>query len=88
MNTRWSKGSAAKACAAATAPPHTATSSSAKQSASRARTASVVRGVYSDILISARLPAASAAISGPSARYTGKFHGAMMPTTPFGWYIT
>ena len=41
-------------------------------------------GVASDGLIIARLPAASTPASGMNARFTGKFHGLMMPTTPLG----
>ena len=45
-----------------------------------------VRGVSSDGLMSARLPAASTPASGLKARLMGKFQGLMMPTTPRGWY--
>ncbi len=31
-----------------------------------------------------RLPAAKAPIIGAMVSWTGKFHGAMIPTTPFG----
>ena len=39
----------------------------------------------SDVLIMTRLPAASAEVSGPTARFTGKLNGTMIPTQPFGW---
>src|ERR1700678_1386980 len=47
-----------------------------------------VAGVYSDGLIIARLPAASTPASGAKVRFTGKFHGLMIPTTPLGWKRT
>jgi hypothetical protein len=49
---------------------------------------SEVRGVSSDGLSSARLPAANTPASGPNERLIGKFQGLMMPTTPSGWYST
>src|SRR5215468_9288575 len=49
---------------------------------------SEVRGVNSDGLIIARLPAANTPASGVNVRFTGKFHGLMTPTTPFGWNWT
>src|SRR5215471_10441362 len=44
-----------------------------------------VRGVNSDGLTIARLPAAKTPASGVKVRFTGKFQGLMMPTTPLGW---
>ena len=85
VKTRWLKGRCENACACATSPPKTATSSSAKPSASIFASNSVERGDSSDILIITRLPAASAATSGPTDRYSGKFHAPMTPTTPLGW---
>nr|CRL70341.1 hypothetical protein CPGR_01576 [Mycolicibacterium malmesburyense] len=43
-----------------------------------------MRGVISDILIITRLPAAKAAAAGSTTRFSGKFHGPMIPTTPSG----
>ena len=48
-------------------------------------TTSAVRGQNSEVLISARLPAAMAPTSGDSVSSTGTFHGPMMPITPRGW---
>ncbi len=45
---------------------------------------SEVRGVNSDGLIITRLPAAKMPASGEKVRLTGKFHGEITPTTPFG----
>ena len=44
-----------------------------------------VAGVNSDGLIIARLPAASTPANGAKVRFTGKFQGLIMPTTPLGW---
>src|SRR3954454_15038286 len=41
-------------------------------------------GVYSDGLMTTRLPAASISTSGPTERSKGKFQGTMLPTTPLG----
>ena len=71
VNSRWSNGRLAKACASATSPNATCASPPGKASASSVATAAAVRGVYSLILINTRLPAASASTSGPKARYSG-----------------
>ena len=42
-------------------------------------------GVSSDILSIARFPAATAEVSGPTARLMGKLKGTMIPTQPLGW---
>ena len=48
------------------------------------RSSSAQAGVYSDGLITTRLPAASISTSGPTERSNGKFQGTMLPTTPLG----
>ena len=52
------------------------------------RSSSAHAGVYSEGLITTRLPAASISTSGPTERSNGKFQGTMLPTTPFGWGCT
>ncbi|GJD44931.1 hypothetical protein AFCDBAGC_2800 [Methylobacterium cerastii] len=64
VNSRWSKGSAEKALAPSAPPVTTATSSASKYSATLALSRALRRGVSSDGLIRARLPAASAATKG------------------------
>ncbi len=44
--------------------------------------------MYSDGLIITRLPAASTPARGVKVRFTGKFHGLMIPITPLGWKRT
>src|SRR5207248_1041991 len=44
-----------------------------------------VRGVTSDGLPTTQLPAASAGAIFQVNRYSGRFHGEMLPTTPSGW---
>ena len=68
VNMMWLNGSAVKALGSANSAPTTATSSSWKISPSMRVSSALVAGVISDILIITRLPAASAAISGPTAR--------------------
>ena len=48
------------------------------------QTDALVCGVISDGLITTQLPAAMAETTGPRVRFTGKFHGEMTRTTPFG----
>ena len=52
------------------------------------RRTSAQAGVYSDGLMTTRLPAASISTSGPTERSNGKFQGTMFPTTPLGWGMT
>ena len=47
-------------------------------------TFNVDSGVYGEGFSTTVLPVYSAETSGPSARFTGAFHGVMMPTTPSG----
>ena len=68
----------------AASPVTTATSSGANVLAMRSCISAEVRGVSSDGLIRARLPAARTLARGAKTRKTGKFHGAMIPTTPLG----
>jgi hypothetical protein len=68
VKTIWSKASALKAPASSRGSVTRATSSSAKISASIRRNTAAVAGLSSAILIITRLPAASAAASGPMAR--------------------
>ncbi len=82
---RWSKGRPANAWPTSGPPGKQAISSSVKASANISAISCAVAGVYSDGLIIARLPAASTPASGAKVRFTGKFHGLMIPTTPFGW---
>ena len=84
VKTRWSNGSSLNALPSSGPPVTTATSSSSKAAAISCFISSDVAGVYSDGLIIARFPAASTPASGAKVRFTGKFHGLMMPTTPFG----
>ena len=88
VKTRWSKGNSEKAWPTSGPPGNTAISSSVKSSANMCAISSEVAGVYSDGLIIARLPAASTPARGAKVRFTGKFHGLMMPTTPLGWKRT
>ena len=85
---RWSKASEEKAWPTSGPPVTTATSSSEKAPANILAIRSEVAGVNSDGLIIARLPAASTPASGAKVRFTGKFQGLMIPTTPFGWKRT
>ena len=71
VNSRWSKGRLANSRATSASPLTTAISSGAKASPTSRANSSAKRGVYSDCLSIARLPAASAAVSGPAARYSG-----------------
>ena len=88
VNTRWSKARSEKACPTSGPPGNTAISSSSNASANILAISSEVAGVNSDGLIIARLPAASTPASGAKVRFTGKFQGLMMPTTPLGWKRT
>ena len=81
---RWSKGSSEKALPTSAPPVTTAISASSKCCANSCFISAEVAGVNSDGLIIARLPAASTPASGEKVRFTGKFQGAMMPTTPLG----
>ena len=85
VNSRWSKGSEANSCETSISPPTATTFSGEKRSASRRDSSSPVAGVNSEVLIITRFPAASAEVSGPMARFTGKLNGTMIPTQPFGW---
>ena len=67
VKSRWSNGSATKARATAASPVTTASSSAAKRSATARCNSAAQRGVTSDTLTIARLPAASAATAGPIA---------------------
>ena len=61
--------------------------SPASRASSPRRTA--VSGVSSAGLISTALPAASAGAKPHDAIVIGKFHGTMIPTTPYGsWKVT
>ena len=68
VNTMWSKGRAVNSPGSSSSSPTTATWSSLNASASRRRRQALVAGVASGIFTITRLPAASAAASGPSAR--------------------
>ena len=82
---RWSNASFEKAVPTSTPPVNTAISSSAKYLGTASANTSATRSVYSDGLIMARLPAANIPAIGTITMPTGKFQGAMTPTTPFGW---
>ena len=71
VNIRWSKGSAAKALPTTASPVTTWTSSGAKIPATAVRRAAENCGVSSEGFTIARLPAASAPISGASASCSG-----------------
>ena len=84
VKTRWSKARPAKAWPTS-GPPVITTISSGENTEPNIRSMSAeVAGVYSDGLIIARLPAARTPARGVKVRFTGKFQGLMMPTTPFG----
>ena len=59
--------------------------SAGNRSSTRRASSSPTWGVSSDILSMARFPAASADVSGPTARLTGKLNGTMIPMQPLGW---
>ena len=88
VKTRWSNARLAKACPTSGPPVKTAISSGSKLPANISCSSAEVAGVVSDGLIIARLPAARTPASGAKARFTGKFQGLMMPTTPLGWRRT
>ena len=71
VNTRWSKGSAAKAAATSASPVATATRPSGNTCASSERRNAALRGVCSEGLRKTWLPAAIAVASGTRARLTG-----------------
>ena len=84
VKSKWSNGSEENSLATSGPPVTTATSASSNVLATSSRVSSLVASVNSLGLIIARLPAANTWASGPSERFTGKFHGLKMPTTPFG----
>ena len=79
----WSHFFLSNASATAASPSMTATSRSSNSSPRMRFMHALVCGVSSEGLITTQLPAAIAETSGPSVRFTGKFHGEMMSTTPF-----
>ena len=88
VNTRWSNGSPANSWPASDPPMTTATSSAENTLANISAIRAEVAGVNSDGLIMARLPAARTPASGVKVKFTGKFHGLMIPITPLGWNRT
>ncbi len=68
VNTIWLNGKEVNLAGSVISSPNTATSSSLKISASMRRSMALVLGVISGSLIMTRLPAAKAAMSGPSAK--------------------
>ncbi len=68
VNTIWLNGKVVNLAGSVISSPKTATSSSLKTSASMRRSMALVFGVISGSLIMTRLPAANAAMSGPSAK--------------------
>jgi len=84
VKNRWSRSSAANSLLTSASPVTTATSSTSKASCQAFASTSAVRGIFSDILIITRLPAASADSAGTAVRLSGKFHIPMTPTTPSG----
>ena len=86
VNTMWSKASEENACPTSGPPVTTAISAGSKILPTISSMSWEVAGVNSDGLIIARLPAAMTPASGSNTIPSGKFQGAMTPTTPLGWY--
>ena len=88
VNRRWSKGSSANCWLISGPPVTTATSSSAKYLGIVSANRAAVSGTNSEGFSNARLPAASALVRGATVKPNGRFHGEIMPTTPFGKWRT
>jgi len=80
----WLKGSASAAVEVSMPPSITATSLSSNTSSMMLLMIADACGVCSEGLSMTQFPAATALITGPKVRFTGKFHGAMTNTTPLG----
>ena len=85
VKSRWSKGRAANSWEVSIPPLTTTIFSAGNRSSTRRASSSPMWGVSSDILTMARLPAASAEVSGPTPRLMGKLNGTMTPIQPLGW---
>ena len=84
VKSRWSKGRRLNASPTSGPPVQTAISVSSKACAKRRARSSDVAGVYSEGFTMQRLPAARMEANGAKTMLTGKFHGAISPTTPSG----
>jgi len=85
VKNRWSKGSLENVAETSEPPVTMPSSAGSKYVGDVDFVRSEVRGVISDILIITRLPAANAADAGnTTTRWSGKFHGPMIPPTPSG----
>ena len=85
---KWSNGRDVKFDDVSTPPLMTTISSSVKYLFTNSSKSFDVIGTNSDNFIMALFPAANTSIKGPSDSEIGKFHGAIIPTTPNGWKCT
>ena len=85
--TAWTCGWSTSAWPTTAPRPWTMLNTPAGKPISRASSPSIhaVTGVTSDGLPTTQLPAASAGANFQVNRYSGRFHGLMIPTTPSGW---
>ena len=84
VNNMWSKAKPLKEAPTSGSPVKTAISDSSKYSLIIFFMRSEEEGVSSDGLSIILLPAAIIPAKGANARFTGKFHGLITPTTPLG----